>query len=64
MASQEINMKEISNDLKSSLTKEIENKANKITLKIIVKINSKFDELSTRMEAVDRETEVGESLAK
>ena len=64
MASQEINMKEISNDLKSSLTKEIENKANKITLKIIVKINSKFGELSTRMEAVDRETEVGESLAK
>ena len=64
MASQEINMKEISNDLKSSLTKEIENKANKITLKIIVKINSKFDELSTRMEAVDRETEVAESLAK
>lgn len=64
MASQEINMKEISNDLKSSLTKEIENKANKVTLKIIVKINSKFDELSTRMEAVDRETEVAESLAK
>ena len=37
MAASEINMKQISEDLKSFLTKEIENNAKKITEKIIEK---------------------------
>ena len=41
-------MKQISEDVKSLLTKEMENSAKKITEKVIEKINTKFDELSTR----------------
>ena len=41
-------MKQISEDVKSLLTKEMENNAKKITEKVIEKINTKFDELSTR----------------
>ena len=47
MAAGEINMKQISEYLKSFLTKEVENNAKKITEKIKEKMNTKFDELST-----------------
>ena len=43
MAAGEINMKQISEYLKSFLTKKVENNAKKIT----EKMNTKFDELST-----------------
>ena len=49
MAAGEINMKQISEDLTSFLTKEIENNAKKITEKSIEKMDTKFDKLSTRM---------------
>ena len=64
MAASEINMKQISEDLKSFLTKEIENNAKKITEKIIEKMDTKFDELSTRIETIDRKAEAAEALAK
>ena len=64
MAASEINMKQISEDLKSFLTKEIENNAKKITEKIIEKMDTKFDELSTRIETIDRKAEAAETLAK
>ena len=64
MAANEINMKQISEDLKSFLTKEMENNAKKITEKIIEKMDTKFDELSTRIEIIDRKAEAAESLAK
>ena len=47
MAAGEINMKQISEYLKSFLTKKVENNAKKITEKIKEKMNTKFDELST-----------------
>ena len=47
MAAGQINMKQISEYLKSFLTKEVENNAKKITEKIKEKMNTKFDELST-----------------
>ena len=43
MAAGEINMKQISEDLKSFLTKEMENNVKKITEKIIQKMDTKFD---------------------
>ena len=55
-------MKQISEGLKSSFTKEMENNAKKITKKIIEKMNTKFDELSTRIKTIDRKTEAAESL--
>ena len=64
MAASEINMKQISEDLKSFLTKEIENNAKKITEKIIEKMDTKFDELSTRIEIIDRKAKSAETLAK
>ena len=64
MAANEISMKQISEDLKSFLTKEMENNAKKITEKIIEKMDTKFDELSTRIEIIDRKAEAAESLAK
>ena len=64
MAANEINMKQISEDLKSFLTKEMENNAKKITEKNIEKMDTKFDELSTRIEIIDRKAEAAESLAK
>ena len=59
MAANEINMKQISEDLKSFLTKEMENNAKKITEKIIEEINTKFDKLRTQAK-----TQAEESLAK
>ena len=64
MAANEINMKQISDDLKSFLTKEMDNNMKKITEKIIEKMDTKFDELSTRIEIIDRKAEAAESLAK
>ena len=55
MAAIKINMKQISEDLKSFLTKEMENNAKKITEKIIEKIDIKFDKLSTRIETIRRQ---------
>ena len=57
-------MKQISEDLKSFFTKEMENNAKKITEKIIEKMNTKFDELSTRIETLERKAEAPETLAK
>ena len=45
MAANETNMKLISEDLKSFLTKEIENNAKKLSKKIIKKMDTKFEEL-------------------
>ena len=59
MAANEINMKQISEDLKSFLTKEMENNAKKITEKILEEINTKFDKLRTQAK-----TQAEESLAK
>ena len=64
MAAGKINMKEISEDLKSFPTSEMENNAKKITEKIIEKMDTKFDELSTRIETIDRKAEAAETLAK
>ena len=50
MAANEINMKQISEDLKSFLTKQMENNAKKATDKIAEKVNTKLDELSTKIE--------------
>ena len=63
MAANEINMKQISQDLKSFLTKEMENNTKKITEKIIEKMDTEFDELNTRIEIIDRKAEAAESLA-
>ena len=64
MVANEINMKQISEDLKSFLTKETENNAKKVTEKITEKMNTKFDELSSRIGIRDRKAEAAESLAK
>ena len=64
MAGGEINMKQISEDLKIFLTKQMENNAKKITEKIIEKMDTKFDKLSTRIETIDRKAEAAETLAK
>ena len=64
MAANEINMKQISEDLKSFLTKEMENNAKKITEKIIEKMDNKCDNLSSRIETIDRKAEAAETLAK
>ena len=64
MAGSKINMEQISKDLKSFLTKEMENNSKKVTEKIIEKIDTKFDELSTRIEIIDRKAEAAESVAK
>ena len=67
MAANEINMKQILEDLKSFLTKQTENNPKKIKAKIIEKINTTFDELSTRKETIDRQTkaaEAAETIAK
>ena len=50
MAANEINMKQISEDLKSFLTNEMENNPKKATDKIAKKVNTKLDELSTMIE--------------
>ena len=55
MAAIKINMKQISEDLKSFLTKEMENNVKKITEKIIEKMDIKFDKLSTRIETIRRQ---------
>ena len=57
-------MKQISEDLKSFLTKDMENNAKKITEKIIEKMDTKFDELSTRIETIDRKIEAAETQTK
>ena len=41
----------------------MENNAKKITEKIIEKMDTKFDELSTRMETIERKVEGAETLA-
>ena len=56
-----INTKQIPEDLKSFLTKEMENNAKKITEKIM---DTKFDEISTRIKTIDRKAETAETLAK
>ena len=63
MAAGEINMKQILEDIKSFCTKEMDN-AKKKTEKIMEKMDTKFDELSTRIETIDRKEEVVETLAK
>ena len=57
MAANKINMKKISEYLKSFLTKEIENNAKKATEKIKEKMNNKLDKLSTIIETKDRKAE-------
>ena len=57
-------MKQISEDLKSFLTKKMEKNTKKITEKITEKMNTKFDKHSTRIETIGRKAEVAESLAK
>ena len=42
----------------------MENIAKKNRVKIIEKMNTKFDELSTRIETIDRKAEAAEKLAK
>ena len=44
MAANEINMKQLSKDLKSFLTKKMENKVRKTTAKNILKMHAKLDE--------------------
>ena len=56
-----INTKQIPEDLKSFLTKEMENNAKKITEKIM---DTKFDEIRTRIKTIDRKAETAETLAK
>ena len=46
MAANEINIIQISKDLQSFLTKEMENNTKKITEKLTEKKNTKFDNLS------------------
>ena len=57
MAANKINMKKISEYLKSFLTKEMENNAKKATEKIKEKMNNKLDKLSTIIETKDRKAE-------
>ena len=64
MTAGEINMKQISEDLKSFLTEDMENNAKKITEKIMEKMDTKFDELSTRIETIDRKVEAAETQSK
>ena len=64
MTANEINMKQILEDLKSFRTKEMKNNTNKITKKAIEKMNIKFDELRTRIETIERKVEATETLAK
>ena len=47
MAASKISLKQVSEDLKSFLTKEMENDVKKITEKIMEKMDIKFDNLST-----------------
>ena len=64
MVPSEINIKQISEDLKSFLNKEMENNAKKIIEKIIERMDTKFDELSTRIETIDKKAETAETPAK
>ena len=64
MVAEKKNMKQISEDLKSFLTKGTENNVKKITEEIIEKMTTKFDELSTRIETRDRKTEAAETIVK
>ena len=64
MAVNKINMKQILEDLKSLLTKEMKNNANKVTEKIVEKRNTKFVKVSTIIETIDSKTEGAELLAK
>lgn len=64
MASNEINMKPIAENLQSFLTKKIENNAKEITEKIIEKMTNKSDELRTRIETVHGKVETAESLVR
>ena len=42
----------------------MENNAKKITEKILEKVNTKFDEYSTKTETIDRKPEAAETLAE
>ena len=64
MAVNKINMKQISEDLKSFLTKEMKNNANKVREKIVEKRNTKFVKVTTIIETIDRKKEGAELLAK
>ena len=57
MAVNKINMKQTSEDLKSFLTKEMKNNANKVREKIVEKGSTKFVKVSTIIETIDRKTE-------
>ena len=59
MAAGKINMKQISEDLKSFLTKEMENDVKKITEKIIEKVDAK-----DTIGKIDRNAEAAETQAK
>ena len=62
MAASKINRKQVSEDLKSFLNKEMENKEN--NWENNGKMNSKFDELNTKIETRGRKAEIAETLAK
>ena len=64
MAVNEINMKQLSEVLMGFLTKEMKNNSKKTTEKIIEKMDTKLDKLSTRIETIDRKAEAAETLAK
>ena len=64
MATNKINMRKISEDLKSFLTKKMENNGKKIIEKLIEKMNNTFDEINNRTKAIDRKAEAAESLVK
>ena len=64
MATNKINMRKISEDLKSFITKKMENNGKKIIEKLIEKMNNTFDEINNRTKAIDRKAEAAESLVK
>ena len=64
LSSQWLRPEQISENLQSFFTKAMENNAKKITEKMIEKMNTKFDELSTRLETIGRKAEAAELLAK
>ena len=60
MGADENNMRQISEDVKSFLAKEMENNAKKITEKIKEKMDTKLDEPSTRRETIDTKAEAAQ----
>ena len=64
MATNKKNMRKISEDLKSFITKKMENNGKKIIEKLIEKMNNTIDEINNRTKAIDRKAEAAESLVK